>query len=145
MKNELRDKNYPTFEPMPFTKGNDKEALRRVEICCNYKNYTFNGFCDKDGNDCEWLGVHKTFLKLHCNTCNHDWNTTNYKNFIISQNGCPKCKYNIVSQKKALTEEIVQTKIQNRCQESNYTFKGFCDKDGNNTINNTINIIMYVI
>ncbi len=68
----------------------ENECLEKINTICNERNYTLLGYCDKNGNECEWYGC-STYLKLKCNKCGNIWNTCTYYNFTQLK-GCPKCK-----------------------------------------------------
>ena len=99
----------------------NEEAKERVEIICSLKNYTFLGFCDKDGNICSYKN-NQTLLKLQCNKCHEIWTTTTYNRFLNGTN-CPNCR--------RVLKSIYMPKIEKICNEENYTFICFCDKNGN--------------
>ena len=100
------------------------EAIRNINMECTKRHYSFNGFCDENGNDIEYNGVERAFLKLHCNICGNDWKSTIYKNFINGK-GCPKCADN-----KRLTESEAIALFDGISKEREITFKGFCDRNG---------------
>ena len=111
------------------------EAYSIIDEICRNRNYVFNGFCDKNGNDSEYIGVNNTFLKLHCNICGNDWKSTVYNNFV-SGKGCPKCANNA-----KLSENEASDTIREIAASKNVIFHNFCDRDGNkinyNGTNNT--------
>lgn len=89
----MKDENFPKFE-IWHGKMPQEEAERRVKIACEYRNYEFLGFCNKEGNDCEYKGASNTYLKLHCNTCGNNWSSTKCGDLIIQRGGCRKCADN---------------------------------------------------
>lgn len=102
---------------------NDK-VLENILIRCKERNYAFNGF---DTNDGLYHNVN-TKLKLHCNICGNEWNTTSYAKFIYLNRGCPECS-------KVMTNHSsdVIDNIKNRCKKLDYEFLGF------NNVTNTFN------
>ena len=111
------------------------EVYSIIEEICRNRNYVFNGFCDKNGNDSEYIGVDNTFLKLHCNICGNDWKSTVYRNFVNGK-GCPKCANNAKLSENEASETIREIAVS-----KNVIFHNFCDRDGNeinyNGTNNT--------
>lgn len=106
-----------------------ENALIIINKICEENNYTFLGFCDKDGNDCEWYGC-ETKLNLHCNKCNYNWKTTS---FYLFKNGvkCRKCNAKNI-RKKAIEkfENVLKNNIDLICKNKNYRFIEICDKNG---------------
>ena len=60
-----------------------EQYMGNINKCCQEVNYRFDGFCDGNGNDCEWYG-NQTYLKLHCHICGNDWHTTTYNNLLTT-------------------------------------------------------------
>lgn len=121
--------NVPKFEPWKG-KMPQEEAERRVKIVCKYRNYEFLGFCDKNGNDCEYYG-NTTYLKLHCNICGNNWNSTRFSHFTKENIGCPRCGNKKCQDSQKLVLKTILERIYNKCKEQNYTFIDFCNKEGN--------------
>ena len=111
------------------------EVVRRVKIICDERGYDFISFCDKDGNECGYKN-NQTYLKLYCPKCNKVWTSTTYNRFM--QGGkCPNCK--------RVSEESARKNISRICNEHNYTFLYFCDKDHNeSTWNGVVNTYLAI-
>lgn len=84
----------------------EEQALKKIQEACILKNCTFNFFCDKNGEKCEWKNTHDSYLNLTCNKCGNTWNTTIYKSFVQKNNRCQHCN---ISQ----LERDVQTLLDN--------------------------------
>lgn len=106
------------------------EAVEIVQEKCKEKNYEFLGFCDKEGNEIEYSGVDKTFVKLKCLTCNNIWNTTTFANFRKGI-GCSICGRKRTIASHRIDIDSIHTIIRQKCQEHKYEFLGFCDREGN--------------
>lgn len=65
---------------------------QKVNAICEKLGYSFNGFCNSTGKDSDFIGVHETYLNLHCNRCGNSWNTCNVSNFLKGRM-CPKCRH----------------------------------------------------
>jgi predicted GIY-YIG superfamily endonuclease len=65
----------------------ENTALQNILEKCKTRNYKFLNFNNKEN---EYQGA-KTKLKLWCNNCNQEWNTSNYNDFINNDTGCPNC------------------------------------------------------
>lgn len=94
----------------------NEQAIARINERCKELNYTFLGFDNKDNV----YTNNKVKLKLHCNKCGSDWNTTAYEKFMSGRNGCPGC-----NPKRKQDKEYVVGLIEERCNELDYTFLGF--------------------
>lgn len=94
----------------------NEEAITRINERCNDLNYVFFGFDNEDNV----YTNNKVKLKLHCNKCGSDWNTTSYEKFMSGRNGCPGC-----NPKKKQDEEYVVGLIKKRCGKLDYMFLGF--------------------
>lgn len=90
-----------------------EDALININKICEEKNYRFDGFVGD-----EWKGT-STKLKLHCNVCNYDWESTTYCSFSRNH-GCPQCGGRL----KPTNEKVLET-INKICEERNYRFDGF--------------------
>lgn len=101
----------------------EQNAIEKILNKCKEKNYEFLGFV----ND-KWIGS-QTHLKLKCNICNNVWESTSYSNFIHKNNSCPECKRKTLSFNNLLNDKDVISKIKLKCQEKNYEFIGFNNKE----------------
>ena len=97
----------------------NEEAITRINERCNDLNYIFLGFDNEDNV----YTNNKVKLKLHCNKCGSEWNTTSYEKFMSGRNGCPGCN----TRRKQGEKEIIK-RIKERCKELNYRFIGFVGK-----------------
>ena len=94
--------------------------LEKIEEKCKEQNLSFIGF----NNDENKYINNKTKLKLKCNKCGYEWNTSSYDKFVSkTSRKCPKCsghyKYSI--------EELCEI-VKKRCKELDYEFLGFTDE-----------------
>ena len=94
----------------------NEEATARINERCNDLNYVFLGFDNEDNV----YTNNKVKLKLHCNKCGSEWNTTSYEKFMCGRNGCPGC-----NPKKKQNEKEIVKQIKERCKELDYKFLGF--------------------
>lgn len=97
----------------------NEEAITRINERCNDLNYVFFGFDNEDNV----YTNNKVKLKLHCNKCGSDWNTTSYEKFMSGRNGCPGCNV-----RRKIDEKEIIKQIKKRCKELNYKFLGFVGK-----------------
>lgn len=100
-----------------------EEATEKVEKICNLKGYEFICFCDENGNECTYKN-NKTHLKLFCKKCGKIWTSSTYNRFTQGTN-CPNCKK--IDEKEAIVN------IEKICENLNYTFLFFCDKNKEKT------------
>jgi hypothetical protein len=124
-----------------------EEAMIKVIDKCKMKEYTLTKDFIYNGN--------KTYLNLKCKH-GHEWNTTNYVNFISNDRGCDKCGDKIISYSLKISQEEAEKRVLKKCLEKNYKliepfiYKGsestylnlVCDKNHNwnsCTYNNFIN------
>lgn len=107
----------------------NEEAIARINERCNGLNYTFLGFDNEDNV----YTNNKVKLKLHCNKCGSEWNTTSYEKFMSGRNGCPGCN----TRKKTGEKEIIK-QIKERCKELDYKFLGYTDGVRRGKINTKI-------
>lgn len=99
----------------------ETDITRNINKVCQENNYTFIGFCDKEGNITnQWLDTNKTRLLIRCENCDNTWNVF-YKSLIYGKIKCPKC---FVNSRKCMEENGLK-KIQEICNTSNYTFLGY--------------------
>lgn len=96
----------------------NEEAIARINERCKELNYAFLGFDNEDNV----YTNNKVKLKLHCNKCGSEWNTTSYEKFMSGRNGCPGC-----NPKRKQDEKEIVKQIKDRCQELDYTFLGYVD------------------
>lgn len=94
----------------------NEEAIARINERCNDLNYVFLGFDNEDNV----YTNNKVKLKLHCNKCGSEWNTTSYEKFMCGRNGCPGC-----NTRRKHTPEQIKKQVIKRCKELNYSFLGF--------------------
>lgn len=94
----------------------NEEAIARINERCKELNYTFLGFDNEDNV----YTNNKVKLKLHCNKCGSEWNTTAYEKFMTGRNGCPGC-----NPRHKQDKNYVIGLIKKRCDELDYTFLGF--------------------
>lgn len=94
----------------------NEEAIARINERCNDLNYVFLGFDNEDNV----YTNNKVKLKLHCNKCGSEWNTTSYEKFMCGRNGCPGCNV-----RRKHTPERVKEQIIEKCKELDYEFLGF--------------------
>lgn len=97
----------------------NEEAIARINERCKELNYTFLGFDNEDNV----YTNNKVKLKLHCNKCGSEWNTTSYEKFMSGRNGCPGC-----NPRHKQDKNYVIDLIKKRCDELDYTFLGFVGK-----------------
>lgn len=96
-----------------------KEAIEKIKLICENKNFSFNGFFEK------WKNVNSKLI-INCNKDNYIWNPT-YKSFIRGS-GCPKCSKNAKIKKKDAYKII-----KDKCDELNYNFEILNWKNTNNS------------
>lgn len=94
----------------------EEEARRRVNERCQELNYTFLGF----DNEEDKYTNNKVKLRLKCNKCGSEWNTTAYEKFMTGRNGCPGC-----NPRRKQDKDYVAGLIKKRCKDLDYTFLGF--------------------
>ena len=104
-------------------KRTTEEAIIEIEKICKENNYLFLGF---DNEENEYKN-NETHLILHCNKCGETWNTASYDKFVRVGRRCPGCN------KKVFKKDEVVRKIKERCEELDFTFLGFVDKDPKNS------------
>ena len=71
-------------------KTSNEEAEKIIKEKCMILDYMFLGFDNKENK----YNNKETKLKLKCNKCGYEWNTTNYfnfKNMTIKCRGCTNC------------------------------------------------------
>ena len=107
----------------------NEQAITRINERCKELNYTFLGFDNKDNV----YTNNKVKLKLHCNKCGSDWNTTAYEKFMSGRNGCPGC-----NKRKKTGEKEIAKQIKDRCKELDYEFLGYTDGVRRGKINTKI-------
>lgn len=108
--------------------GDKQRVLKRIEEETKKRNYTFECFCDKEGNEIEYKGMIYTFLKLKCNKCGNIWSTTSCNNFLNGGYGCSKCK-----------ASKIEMDIENLLKENNIEFVQY-----NKTILNGLELDFYL-
>ena len=94
----------------------NEEAIARINERCNELNYVFLGFDNEDNV----YTNNKVKLKLHCNKCGSEWNTTSYEKFMGGRNGCPGCNVRRKQSPEEVKEQIIE-----KCKELDYEFLGF--------------------
>jgi len=104
-------------------KRTTEEAIIEIEKICKENDYLFLGF---DNEENEYKN-NETHLVLHCNKCGKTWNTASYDKFVRVGRRCPGCN------KKVFKKDEVILKIKERCEELDFTFLGFVDKDPKNS------------
>lgn len=104
-------------------KRTTEEAIIEIEKICKENDYLFLGF---DNEENEYKN-NETHLILHCNKCGETWNTASYDKFVREGRRCPGCN------KKVFKKDEVILKIKERCEELDFTFLGFVDKDPKNS------------
>lgn len=134
MKKYKIDSNYPKFVTIQKTDNIEEIAKDRINVCCQYKNYEFISFYNKNREQSAWLGCGKTMLKLHCNICNNEWLVT-YDNFVNHGYGCNKCAI----KERTINKEQIINEINDICYKHNLLFKGFVN---NEYVNNNTKIIL---
>jgi len=95
---------------------NQDVAINRIHAKCLEKNIDFIAF----KNDKNVYENNNTYLILKCNKCGKTWDTTTYGNFVNGNKGCSNCAPN-----KKLTEEEILKRINEICEEKDYTFLGY--------------------
>lgn len=95
-------------------------VLKRIENKCKEGNFTFLGFA----NDNDKYINNKTKLRLRCNKCGYEWETTAYEKFVSRKNKCLSCCKKI---KLSLDEK--ERRIHEKCQELDYTFLGITKEE----------------
>lgn len=68
-------------------KYSDEYARQIVEEKCKFLNYTFLGFNTDDG----MYNGKRTYLKLKCNVCGYEWQTTRFGSFSYNIIKCMGC------------------------------------------------------
>ncbi len=91
-------------------------ALERIGKKCLEAGFTFLGFNNEEN---KYVNT-KTKLKLKCNKCGYEWETTTYEKIVSRNNKCLKC-----NKKVKLSFEEKENRIIERCKELDYTFLGF--------------------
>lgn len=121
--------NYGCLKCSQTKQKLSKETIfSRINEKCLRKNYSFIGFCDKNGNVSDWVGAEKTYVKIKCCTCGYIWNVL-YSNFVSKYDyGCPNCANNV-----KMTEEQALQNVLKECEKINCSFLYFCDKNGEKT------------
>ena len=94
----------------------NEEAIARINERCNELNYVFLGFDNEDNV----YTNNKVKLKLHCNKCGSEWNTTSYEKFMCGRNGCPGCNTRRKHSPERVKEQVIE-----KCKELDYEFLGF--------------------
>lgn len=102
-----------------------EDAIDKIQNICEERNLNFLGFCNEDGEKCEWYG-NTTKLILQCKKCGLLWHNTNYNTFTVKQLYCHNCR----KKSKPLKKEEFIDAIVKKCEERNYEFLGYCNKDG---------------
>lgn len=104
------------------------DVFRTIGKFCRDKNVEFYYFVDKQHKQCEYIGSHKTFLKLKCLNCGNVW----YESYhdVMFNHGCSVCGKKSSALKRRNNIEKVLNNINNKCIENNYEFLGFCNKNG---------------
>lgn len=97
----------------------EEEARQRINDRCHELNYTFIGF----DNEEDKYTNNKVKLRLKCNKCGSEWNTTAYEKFMTGRNGCPGC-----NPRRKQDEGHIISLVKERCKELDYTFLGFVGK-----------------
>lgn len=97
----------------------EEEARQRINERCQELNYAFLGF----DNEEDKYTNNKVKLRLKCNKCGSEWNTTAYEKFMTGRNGCPGC-----NPKRKHSEEYIIGLVKERCKELDYMFLGFVGK-----------------
>lgn len=93
-------------------------VLENISKKCEQSNLSFLGF----NNDSNKYANNRTKLLLRCNKCGFEWGTTTYCKFMTRKNRCLRCLGRIKH-----TDDYKINKINERCDELNYTFLGFTD------------------
>lgn len=94
----------------------NEEAIARINERCNDLNYVFLGFDNEDNV----YTNNKVKLKLHCNKCGSEWNTTSYEKFMCGRNGCPGCNV-----RRKHSPEKIKKQVTEKCKKLDYEFLGF--------------------
>ena len=68
-----------------------EEAVDYIRNLCKKLDLSFLGFCNKDGSECQYDGK-KTHLRLKCNKCNSEWNSTTFWGLCHNVKSCSNCK-----------------------------------------------------
>ena len=94
------------------------DILEKILEKCENNNLTFLGFVTENGE----YKNHRTKLRLKCNKCGYEWDTTSYDKFIKRVSKCLVC-----TKRKSYSVEDFEREIIKRCDELDYTFLGFVD------------------
>ena len=94
----------------------EEEARQRINERCQELNYTFLGF----DNEEDRYTNNKVKLRLRCNKCGSEWDTTAYEKFMTGRKGCPGC-----NTRRKTPEEDMLKQIRGRCEELGYMFLGY--------------------
>ena len=84
-------------------KPSQEDANNIIKNICIKKNYILN-------KEFTYNTASKTYLDLHCNIHNYDWETS-YVSFVNQNSGCPLCgqKFNLLEQR--IKEILIQNKF----------------------------------
>ena len=104
-------------------KRTTEEAIVEIEKICKENDYLFLGFANEKNE----YKNNNTHLILHCNKCGETWKTASYDKFVREGRRCPGCN------KKIFKKDDVIQRIKERCEELDFTFLGFVDKEPKNT------------
>lgn len=104
------------------------KRLEFIKESCLRKNLSFLGFCNRNGEPCEYDN-YTTHLRLKCNVCGHEWTSTNYDNFLHKDTKCVRCQANKRNDFNAHSAEDAIKSI-NRRLNKDVSFLYFCDTDG---------------
>ena len=91
----------------------DETIYNIIQKISNEKNYQFLGFVDGS-----YLNVNSK-IKIKCNKDNYEW-ITNVYTYVKNNGKCHRCNK---KEKKSIDDVI--SIITNKCNDDNYTFKGF--------------------
>lgn len=96
----------------------ENTALERINKKCLDADFSFLGFNNEEN---KYINT-KTKLKLKCNKCGYEWETTTFDKLMSRPNTCLNC-----NKKRKLTPIEKEKRILERCKELDYTFLGFAD------------------
>ena len=110
----------PCMKCLGKTKMSDEERIDKINKKCKELDYTFLGFVGNETNS-------SVKLKLKCNKCGVEWNTTSFYNFLKPGRKSHKCYRNNPSYMPpvSLSDEKAIEKINKKLTGTNLEFDSF--------------------
>lgn len=114
----------PCMKCLGKTKMSDEERIDKINKKCKELDYTFLGFVGNKTNN-------SVKLKLKCNKCSAEWNTTSFNNFLKPNRRSHTCDRNnpLYRPPIPLSNEKAIEKINEKLIGTNLEFNSF--KEGN--------------